>query len=422
MATLAALIAGFAAGAAVHWLGEPGLLAAVDLLEPIGKLWAGALRTLALPLVVTVLIASIAGFGNGRIVGRMGAVSMAVFVSLLIFGGLVTVVVTPAVLRMLPLETLVLPAPDAAAAAAAPGGGAAPGTIGQWLKGLLALDLVGAIARGELLAILGLGAAFALALTRIPEGSRRLVVGPLDAFVQAMLVVLSWLLYVAPPAVFALTFSMAAKQGPGAAGMLGATVGIMTGVLLLLTGAMYPAAAIIGRVPVARFARGVAPAQIVALSTRSSIASLPSLLAGGSRIGLPAPVGGFALPLSVALFKANKTVTGPIKLFVLAHMYGIELAPGVIATYLITSVLLSFATPGIPATGAMPTLPALLAAGMPLEGIIIINTIDSLPDIFKTLYNVTADMAAATIVGRLTGYARDEAPHGVAVAASAPTP
>ena len=110
---------------------------------------------------------------------------------------------------------------------------------------------------------------------------------------------------------------------------------------------------------------------------------------------------GVVLPLAVALFKLSRTVSAPLRLFVLAHVYQIPLSAGTVAIFLVTIVRLSFGTVGLP-SGVLPipTLPAYLAAGILIEGVVILEAVDAIPDIFKTVLNVTGNMSAATILAR----------------------
>jgi Na+/H+-dicarboxylate symporter len=150
---------------------------------------------------------------------------------------------------------------------------------------------------------------------------------------------------------------------------------------------------------------------MVAISTRSSIASLPAMLASAKRLALPPGIAGLVLPLSVSTFKVNRTISAPVKLLFIAHVYGIDLGPTAIATFFLTVLLLSFATPGIPeAAGSVQTLPAYLAAGLPLEGILLFSAVAAIPDIFKTLCNVTGDMTVATVLARFVKLPAPSAP------------
>ncbi len=101
------------------------------------------------------------------------------------------------------------------------------------------------------------------------------------------------------------------------------------------------------------------------------------------------------------MFKVNRTISSTAKLIFLAYIYGIPLSATTLASFLITVMILSFSTVGIPSGGTnFKTLPAYLAAGLPLEGLVILEAVETIPDIFKTLLNVTGDMSAATILSR----------------------
>jgi Na+/H+-dicarboxylate symporter len=175
---------------------------------------------------------------------------------------------------------------------------------------------------------------------------------------------------------------------------------VLAGFTLLL----YPIAAWVGRVGIRRFGRAVGPAQVVAAGSRSSLASIPALLEGaGSHLGFPDSLRGFVIPLSSATFKLSGPLGSPVQLFILAKLYGIELDPVTLVTFVLGIMLVSFGTPGIPSGGFMLRLPFFVAAGIPAEGFILTAALDAIPDIFKTVANVTGDMTVLTIVGSFTG-------------------
>ena len=146
----------------------------------------------------------------------------------------------------------------------------------------------------------------------------------------------------------------------------------------------------------------MAPAQLVAAGTRSSIASLPALVEGARDVlGLPAGATGFVLPFAVASFTLNGTITGIVRVLFVAHVFGVSVSAGGIATFLVTIVIVTFSRVGVPGGGsAFRSLPAYLALGLPIEGIVLLEAVDTIPDIFKTILNVTGDMSAAAILSR----------------------
>ena len=216
-----------------------------------------------------------------------------------------------------------------------------------------------------------------------------------------MMVIVGWIMRAMPLGVFALCAVFSSRLGSRATTVIGFFIVLLSGILLLATLLLYPVTAILGRTSLARFARAVAPAQVVAVSTRSSLASLPALVEGGRKhLGLSESATGFVLPLCVATFKLDFGIASLVRLLFVAHVLAIPLGPPQLASFLVTQFILSFSAAGIPGAGSVRSLPAYLAAGVPIEGVLIVNAVDSIPDIFATLANVTADMSAATILSR----------------------
>jgi proton glutamate symport protein len=415
--SLAALAAGLALGLLCHRSGSPAYEALARAVEPLGELWLSALQMTVLPLVVAHTLAAIGGTGTERSVGALGGRAMLLFVAMLAAAGLLTVALAPTAVAWYPVDRASVaalqsatPVPQAARDAAVAG----PGSLGEWVATLLPRNLFEAARRGDVLALLLFTTLFAVAVTRLPAEQRDPLARAFRGAAAAMLIVVRWLLWFTPVGVFAYILALALRAGSGAAGMLGAYVLVVCGFLLLCTALLYPATALLGRTSVRAFARAVAPAQLVAVSTRSSIAALPALVDGGRRqLGLPETATSFALPLGASVFKLNRMISSPVKLLFLAHVYGVPLTPGAVATFMATVMLLSFSSVGVPGGGvAFKTLPAYLAAGVPIEGVVIAETVEAVPDIFKTLLNVTANMSAATMLSR-----RSRVPHAAPVAA-----
>jgi Na+/H+-dicarboxylate symporter len=175
---------------------------------------------------------------------------------------------------------------------------------------------------------------------------------------------------------------------------------VLCGLVAVMTLLCYPIAAVFGRTSLATFARAAAPAQTVAVSTRSSLASLPALIDGARRhLGERPAIGGFVLPLAVSTFKLNTPIADLVGPLFLAHLYGIELGAAQIATMTLVSVAMSFSNPGIPSGGLfVVTAPVMLSAGLPLDGIGLLIAADAIPDVFNTVVNVTGDMTVATVL------------------------
>jgi len=262
-------------------------------------------------------------------------------------------------------------------------------------------NVVRAAADGAMLPLVVFSLVFALALARVDAEPRRLALGFFEAVGQAMLVVLGWVIRAAPIGVFALALSLGSQVGVTAAGVIATYVMLSVALCLGTTAALYAVAVIGGGIPLRRFAQAAAPSQAVGASTRSSLAALPAMLqAAESELGLPPMVGGVFLPFAVATFKFTSPVAYIGAACFLAHALGVELGTLRLVSLIPLAVAMSLGVPGVPG-GWFTATPVFVAAGLPPESIGILIAVDTIPDIFRTLGNVTADLAAATVVARL---------------------
>lgn len=407
--SIAGLLMGLLVGLLVHGSrsSAPALGALTNLVEPLGTIWVTALQMTVIPLVVSHVLAAIVSSHSAKAVGGLGGLTVALFVVLLLVAGLFTMVLTPPIIEWVAVDpqtiatlqsTTTVPASAMQAAERVP-------SFTQWLMNLIPTNPLQAAVEGNILSLLVFTALFGVAVTRIAPEPRQLIATVCQGAAEAMLVFVRWILWFTPLGVFSLMLSLTAQTGAGAARILGFFVVIVCALLFLFTLVLYPVTVLVGRVSPSRFAKAVAPAQAIALSTRSSIASLPALIEGArAHLSLPSQASGFVLPFAVSTFKINRTISSTVKLLFVAHLFGIQLGTAEIATFVATVVILSFSSVGIPGGGAaFKTLPAYLAAGLPIEGVVIFEAVDVIPDIFKTLVNVTGDMTAAIILARFVG-------------------
>jgi proton glutamate symport protein len=407
MLSLAALSAGLVLGVLGQRSGSSVIAGLAAALEPFGNIWVAALQLLVLPLVITHVLAAVVGAGDREAVGALGGRALALFLGLLAVAGVFTVVVAPPLIRLLAPAAPSLDVTVPAAVAARASGGA-DASLAGWLSALVPTNIFEAAARGDLLPVLLFTALFGVAVRRLDEQYRDPMRRVFQGAAEAMLTCVRWVLIVTPIAVFILTLSFSLQAGGAGAQMLAAFALVVSALMLLFTALLYPLSALLGGTGITSFARAVAPAQLVAVSTRSSLASLPALVDGArTHLRLPASATSFVLPLSVSVFKLNRTISSPVKLLFLAHVYQVSITPQTMVVFVLTVMLLSFTSAGIPGGGvAFKTLPVYLAAGVPIEGVIILEAVETIPDIFKTLLNVTGDMSVATILTRRRRYAQ----------------
>ncbi len=407
MMALLALLAGVVLGLYV-FSAQPRMgRELADILEAVGTLWANAMRLIVLPLIVSMLFVAVATHGSSRQVGRIAGLSFGTFIALLGAGVLYVLLTAPPILSRLPQYGESLkgssPASPINGEPRARNGDNEDSSFRDTVASLIPSNLIKAAASDYLLPLIVFAVLLGLASTRIPSDQRRLLVSVLSAVAEAMRTLAVWVLKLIPLGVFAVAFSTTAMMGWTTIGVIGYWLSIVCLLTVGFTILLYLIAVVAGGVRLAKFARAVGQAQAIALATRSSLAALPALLDGSRRhLHTPEVVVSLTLPLSVSSFKLNRAISSTCRLLFLGHVYGISLSSATIATFVVTALLGSFATPGLPSTGAVETLPFYVAAGIPVEGVILLGSVDSIPDFFMTLLNVTGDLAAMTIVGRLS--------------------
>ena len=394
---LIGLILGFAAGLAIA--GRDAFAAVPAVLDPVGTIFINAIRMTVIPLVVSSLIVGVASAPDTRTVGRLGGRAVLMFIFVLMLSSVIGVTVTPWALAGIQ--------PDPSAIAALQGSTTAMEsaksipTFAEWIVSLVPVNPIKAASDGAMLPLIVFSVFFGIALTKVSDEHRRRVVTGMRGVQDAAFVLVRWILLTAPVGVFALTVPLATRLGVGAAGAVARYIVVVSalcvGFMLLV---LYPAASLFGRVGFTRFARIAFPVQAVAMSSRSSMGSLPIMIEElGGKLGLSSAITGFLLPLSASIFRAGAGIGITGGACFLAALYGVELTTPQLATIAVTTTLLSFSIPGIPAGSIIAMVPVLLAAKLPVEGIGILIGVDTIPDMFRTTTNVTGTMTVATILG-----------------------
>ena len=407
---LIALIAGFGLGLAASASDSPTLLALARGIEPVGTLWINAIRMTVIPLVVSSLIAGVASAPDAATVGRIGGRAFVIFIAVLSATAVFSIIVAPLALSALSVDPAAAESlRESAAGANVAERSASLPTFRQWVVDLVPQNPIKAAADGAILPLIVFSLALGLAMTRITGTAAPALVRFFQALAAAMLVLVRWVLALAPIGVFALAVPLATRLGLAAAGAVLFYIALVVGMCIVCIAAMYPLAAVLGRRSLRSFARASAPAQAVAFSSRSSLAALPAMIEGAEdMMRLPRSVTSFFLPLAASMYRVGAVIGQIGGVLFLARLYGYDLAPAQLITIAVTAVLTSFSVPGVPGGSILVMVPVLLAAGLPAEGVGILLGVDTIPDMFRTTTNVTGHMAAATILAR--GRTEDQAP------------
>ena len=267
----------------------------------------------------------------------------------------------------------------------------------DWLRGLIPTNPIAAAANDQVLALVVFTAIFAFAVTRIDADGRRAVGTFFKGIQDAMLVVVGWVLWLAPIGVLGLAFAVGAGAGGAAFGAVLHYVIMVSLVGIVVTLFAYVVAIAFARWRMGDFVRAMIPPQAVAISTQSSLASLPAMLEAARTLRVPQRNADVSLPLAVALFRATGPAMNISVAIYVAYWMGVELHAGnLIAGFAVASVA-SYWAVSLPGALSFVTsiAPIALAMGVPIEPLALLIAVEVVPDIFRTLGNVTWDVAVA---------------------------
>ena len=400
---LISLVAGLALGIALaNWAPDAGGWVLV-FTKRIGGAWLHGLQMVIVPLVVALLVIGIAASAEAARAGKIAGRALLFFVVILWFNTIMSALLTPLLLKLFPLR------PDWAAAlrsslSSAKTAGQVP-SLGDFFDKIVPTNIIDAAATDAFLPLTVFAMVFAFAITRLQPDRRKLMVDLFQAIADAMIVVIGWVLVLAPLGVFCLAFGVGMETGAAAFGALAHYVAIVStlGILVLLSA--YPIAAIGARVGIGRFARAVLPSQIVAISTSSSLASLPTMLRSSEAIGAPARVSGIVLPIAVAVFRATSPAMNLAVALYVAHLTGTPIGPGQLAAGVVTAAITTMGSVSLPGTISFfaSVAPVAVAMGVPLEALGLLVAVETVPDLFRTLGNVTMDVAVTGTIAVRSG-------------------
>ncbi len=400
--TFLGLILGLGLGALINATGSGFGLATAKFISPLGALWLAALKMTLVPLVFTLIASGVGVWFQARGAGRTMLTALILFLSLLAAGSLAGAGLMIGFLQLWPMAPGALTAGLTGAAEAVP---PALPSIPDQIVGLIPTNPVAAAAAGQMTPLVVFALLFGLALSRVAAPRREAVATVLAGVADTLMVLVEAVLLAAPVGVFVLALNLAATTGLGAAGALIQATLLITAVVIVGIGLAYPLAWVGGGVGVLRFGRAVLGPQAMAAGTTSSMATLPSLIeAAESRLGFPPAVAGALLPLTVSTFRLGNVMLISATCIVAAVGAGVPLSPGPVLMACLAVVLTNIGVPGLPAAAILyaAEAPGFEAIGAPLALLPLFIAASTLPDIFTTVCNVTADLSVATVVRRLS--------------------
>jgi Na+/H+-dicarboxylate symporter len=402
---LVGLTSGAAVGALSKVSGAEGLRHWLIDIEWMGTLFIRLITMVVVPLVIASLFVGVTALGDVRKLGRVGGKTLTYFAATTILAAAVGLVVA--------LLTDVGHGLDAASrdalAGQIPGQGSAPSvaavpTVAQTVIDLVPQNLFATAARGDLLPLIVGVCLVAAAATLSESAGKRSLVGWFEAVNDICMVVVRWLMEIAPLAVFILIAATVARSGiellASLAGFAGVVVLAMTLHVLIV---LIPAIRWGARIAVTRFFRDASDALIMAFSTASSNATLPvSMNAARVRLHVAPDVVAFVLPAGATLNKNGAAVYKAVTAVYIAQIYGLPLHGAVLVTIVVTSTVAAFAGAGVPGSSLVTTMIVLNAIGLgprAAAGIALVTGIDRPLDMCRSTVNTIGNLVGASWIG-----------------------
>lgn len=405
MSATTRVLIGLAAGAVIGLLlvgwNPVVALQVANVAQPIGKLWLNALQMTVVPLVLALVVVGVNTATDAAASGRIARRAIVVFIVVLTGGALFAALAAPLVFALFPHNPALTVALGHAAIPSA--AQAAPVSWVDALTAIVPNNAIMAAAQSAMLPLVVFALFLGFALTRLAPERRALLLEFFQAIADAMIVIVRWVLWAAPLGVFALILSVCARSGLGMLSALGVYVLVECLLYLAVTVMMLPVAMMFGGERIRRFAAALVPAQVVALSTQSSLASLPAMLESADRrLGYPQQVTALVLPMAVSLFRLTSPVQYMTSAAFIAWAYGVDLTTAQLLAGAMLAVVISLGSVGLPGqvTFIATNLPVAQAMGLPLSPLGLMLAVDTIPDALATLGNVTADLTATSVVTR----------------------
>ena len=400
---LAALLLGLAAGTLIGARGGGAHEFALKAAQLVGGLWLNGLKMTVIPLIVALLVSAVVSGTAAARSGRIAARAISWFTGVYVLSAVLGAVGMTLLLRLVPLRSGGaqalrdgLAGIDPTAIPAKP-----PGVL-DFFGGIVPPNVFAAATNGDVLPLVIFVLLFAFALTRVEAERREALARIFAAAADALLIVIGWVLWIAPLGVFALGYAVGAAAGASAFGALLHYVALVSALGIVVLLAAYAVAVIAGGLSLSAFARAELPPQSLAISTRSSLACLPPMLVAARGLGVSERTVDIVLPLAVAMFRATGPAMNVGVAFYITHWLGLHPSMGQMIAAVAVGSVITFGSVSVP--GEVSFLaniaPIAMALGAPVAPLALLVAVEMVPDLFRTLANVTMDVAVTAAVDR----------------------
>ncbi|TVP73509.1 MAG: dicarboxylate/amino acid:cation symporter [Gemmatimonadales bacterium] len=408
---LLGLVLGTLFGFLANVLGITWLQQTLVALEPIGTAFIRLITMIVIPLVVASLMVGTASLGDlaklGRIGGKTVGFYMCTTAVAVTIGLLVSNLFRPGS-RIDDTTRDSLSAQFSGDAADRMTLAEEAPSVMDTLLNIIPRNPVQAAAEMDLLSLIFFTIVFAAAISVIAPRRREAVITFFEGVNDASMVVIDWVMKLAPYAVFALIASVVAQFGLDLLRSLLAYSGVVVlGLAIHLAFTYGLAVRFLAKLNFLEFLKRIAKAPLVAFSTSSSNATLPvTMETAEEEVGVSKPVSSFVLPLGATINMDGTALYQAVAVMFIAQIYGIDLSVAQQLIIVLTATLASIGAAGVPSAGIITLIIVLNAVGLGDQvqaGIALILGVDRILDMIRTSVNVTGDITAASVIARSEG-------------------
>ena len=395
------ILIGLVLGGVLGWLSP----AWGDRVYFLRDIFLNMIKSIIAPLVFSTLVVGIAGGGDLKKVGRMGAKALIYF----------EVVTTLALFIGLGVVNLIRPGVGVSLVANATEVGQLaqnhPKTLVETIVHIFPSSVVDSMVRGDVLQIVAFSVLFAMGVSAIGKKGEP-VLRFCDSLSQVMFKFTGYVMMFAPIGVGAAMAHTIGTKGLGVLKNLALLIGSLYLALFIFVVVVLGAVALIARVPIKQFLKAVREPFVIAFATTSSESALPKAMEVLERLGVPPRIVGFVMPTGYSfnldgttlyLAMASVFVAQAVESTTGQHMgFGKQLV------MMLTLMVTSKGVAAVPRASLVILLATLASFNLPIEGVAVIFGIDELMDMGRTSVNVLGNCMATVVVARWEGEFDDE--------------
>ncbi|MCM3125995.1 MULTISPECIES: dicarboxylate/amino acid:cation symporter [Bacillaceae] len=391
-----ALIAGGITGLLIN-LFAPGIFPQLDqfVFTPLGKIFLNLINMLVVPIVFFSITLGTAGLGDPKKLGRIGLKTISYFLMTttmaLIIGISLSYVFQPGNVGTFDTANAEFQSKEAP-------------PVSDTLLNIIPKNPIQAFAEGNMLQIITFSVFVGFALTMLGNKTKG-ILNLVEQGNDLLMYLVNLVMKFAPYGTFGLIVSAVGSQGLDAIKAMGLYMSVVLLALLIHSIFVYGSSvALLAKKSPIWFFKGFAPAMGVAFSTSSSNATLPiSMSTAQKNLKVPESISSFVQPLGATINMDGTAIMQGVATIFIAQVFNVDLTFTQLITVVLTAVLASIGTAGVPGVGLIMLAMVLQSVNLPVEGIALIIGIDRLLDMTRTAVNITGDAACAVIVAETEG-------------------